>query len=470
MKGCLDLENAARGGKKKCRLVILGEKDPSENSGGMNKTSAFKAIGKTILPDEFALDGDAVGKRVRLQYEHHSLTVSSVYGQYKKQLKRLLLPWSVSPSPVKVTVTVETPIKVKRSSMKENHSLDDHRPKVKKETPLSEAILRARQNIKKIPAKRSLEETLITMHESTMKQAERRAALQDLAQRRLMLDEKAQLIEMQRLGIYTKEEFIAQLAWYPARTGQAPPSFRFGFVERYDDDGSAKAAGASAGAKGSHAIEERWLDMDDEEKEGHETDARFHIKKFLADNEHSIPPKLRRLMKFVPEFLPECAYTSHALVEHIFTTTTHTHNCVFHSIKTSRLPVQDNTGLVTGVPYPRGSSEVEALHKDPLELRHRTFVVQAFLNFTGLSLDDLYEYKIEVIVIMTPLLKIKDLRQKLLNMDPIRRETIFASALAAGETDIAQLVQEAKEAQMAYTPRTYRQEDIDAAVLFQRLK
>jgi hypothetical protein len=42
-------------------------------------------------------------------------------------------------------------------------------------------------------------------------------------------------------------------------------------------------------------------------------------------------------------------------------------------------------------------TQVEALHKDPLELRHRTFVVQAFLNFTGLSLDDLYEYKIEVV-------------------------------------------------------------------------
>ncbi|KAJ7937817.1 hypothetical protein B0H13DRAFT_1852116 [Mycena leptocephala] len=39
------------------------------------------------------------------------------------------------------------------------------------------------------------------------------SALQDqLAQRRLMLDEKAQLIEMQRLGIYTKDEFIAKLA------------------------------------------------------------------------------------------------------------------------------------------------------------------------------------------------------------------------------------------------------------------
>jgi hypothetical protein len=47
-----------------------------------------------------------------------------------------------------------------------------------------------------------------------------------------------------------------------------------------DDDGSAKAAGASAGAKGSHAIEERWLDMDDEEKEGHEST--FHQNLILS--------------------------------------------------------------------------------------------------------------------------------------------------------------------------------------------
>lgn len=48
---------------------------------------------------------------------------------------------------------------------------------------------------------------------NTIQQATQRAALQDnIAQRRLMLDEKAQLIEIQKLGIYTKEEFIAKLA------------------------------------------------------------------------------------------------------------------------------------------------------------------------------------------------------------------------------------------------------------------
>ncbi|KAJ7036204.1 hypothetical protein C8F04DRAFT_1258315 [Mycena alexandri] len=68
--------------KKQYRLVILGRKDSSENSSGMSKTAAFKAIGKTILPDEAAIDEDAVGKRVKLQYEH-------VYGLYKKHTKRL---------------------------------------------------------------------------------------------------------------------------------------------------------------------------------------------------------------------------------------------------------------------------------------------------------------------------------------------------------------------------------------------
>lgn len=51
-----------------------------------------------------------------------------------------------------------------------------------------------------------------------MKQAAERAALQDsMAQRRLMLDEKSQLIEMQKLDVYTKEEFLEQLAIIDAR-------------------------------------------------------------------------------------------------------------------------------------------------------------------------------------------------------------------------------------------------------------
>lgn len=64
--------------------------------------------------------------------------------------------WSPSPSPVK------TPL---QRSSKENRDPKTAKPKVKTETPLSEAILQARQNVKKIPAKRSLEDTLISLHE-----------------------------------------------------------------------------------------------------------------------------------------------------------------------------------------------------------------------------------------------------------------------------------------------------------------
>jgi hypothetical protein len=39
----------------------------------VSKLSAFKEIGQTILPDEYALDADAVGKRVKLKYEEYVL-------------------------------------------------------------------------------------------------------------------------------------------------------------------------------------------------------------------------------------------------------------------------------------------------------------------------------------------------------------------------------------------------------------
>ncbi|KAJ7624184.1 hypothetical protein B0H17DRAFT_1151313 [Mycena rosella] len=198
------------------------------------------------------------------------------------------------------------------------------------------------------------------------------------------------------------------------------------------EDGSATPA--TKGSKASHAIEERWAEMDDVEKQNLEKEARQHIKNFLADQTYIIPPRLRRLMKLVLEFLPECAYTSRALVEHIFTTVNKTNNCVFHTVKNARLLAQDNGGLVTGVPYSRGTigdnarrnalscgcykdealldyilykiasarswnprvDQIETLHKNPLEIRHRTFIIQAFLNFTGLALEDLYEIKIKV--------------------------------------------------------------------------
>ncbi|KAJ7751794.1 hypothetical protein DFH07DRAFT_745369 [Mycena maculata] len=68
--------------KPEFRLVILGKKDPSENSSGMSKAAVFKAIGKIILPDLYAINEDAVGQRVKCKYE-------SVYGTYKKHCKRL---------------------------------------------------------------------------------------------------------------------------------------------------------------------------------------------------------------------------------------------------------------------------------------------------------------------------------------------------------------------------------------------
>ncbi|KAJ7616928.1 hypothetical protein DFH06DRAFT_1012686 [Mycena polygramma] len=81
-KGELIWQMLAEVEKPASRLVILGKKDTSENSSGTSKASAFKAIGKVILPAECAIDEDAVGKRVKLKYE-------DVYATYKKHAKRL---------------------------------------------------------------------------------------------------------------------------------------------------------------------------------------------------------------------------------------------------------------------------------------------------------------------------------------------------------------------------------------------
>jgi hypothetical protein len=201
-------------------------------------------------------------------------------------------------------------------------------------------------------------------------------------------------------------------------------------------------------ASNSHAVEDKWLDMEGEERDMLEsmcsgvnlsslksnvaigTEAACkHMKEFLDNNQYPIPPRYCWLMKFVPDFTQECAYKSHALVEHIFTNIGGKNYCIFHSMKTARIHVQDNTTIVTGVPYPRTSTEanskknvlccgcykdeafldfmfyklsrahswnekldrVDMLHKDPLELRHCTFIVQAFFKTTGLTLGDLYE-------------------------------------------------------------------------------
>ncbi|KAJ7502246.1 hypothetical protein B0H11DRAFT_2223720 [Mycena galericulata] len=81
-KGDLIKKLLAEVEKPEFRLVILGKRDPSENSSGMSKAAVFKAIGKIILPDLCAIDEDAVGQRVKCKYE-------SIYGTYKKHCKRL---------------------------------------------------------------------------------------------------------------------------------------------------------------------------------------------------------------------------------------------------------------------------------------------------------------------------------------------------------------------------------------------
>ncbi|KAF7333791.1 hypothetical protein MVEN_02335900 [Mycena venus] len=72
-------------------------------------------------------------------------------------------------------------------------------------------------NVIQIPTKRPLEDSPTG---NTVEQTPECATLQvqgDLALRRLMLDEKAQLIEMLRLGMFTENEFKAQLAQIEAR-------------------------------------------------------------------------------------------------------------------------------------------------------------------------------------------------------------------------------------------------------------
>ncbi|KAJ7259051.1 hypothetical protein C8J57DRAFT_1340749 [Mycena rebaudengoi] len=336
--------------KKENRLVILGKNDSSENSTGASKTAVFKQIGSVILPAEFAIDADAVAKRVKSKY-------NDLYDVYKKQNKRLRqtggglggnddnedeslheymrcyipsngpdtttteeaknlwdeitnefpffptfhrlvstrpnvnppviitglgpegrkithlqapiaaahrpfsnalidpsligrvatpppqllpsfagsesspgtpIPWDATPSPTKPT---RSPRPLTNSD-KENRPTKSGKKKVKVEsTPnLSQAILAARSSTKNIPAKRSFEEMLVNIHETNIEQANRRASLQDdIAKRRLMLEEKQQLIEMQKLGIYTKDEFLTKLKEIEAGYLQPKPSKRARF-------------------------------------------------------------------------------------------------------------------------------------------------------------------------------------------------------------------------------------------------
>ncbi|KAF7337141.1 hypothetical protein MVEN_02152100 [Mycena venus] len=65
---------------------------------------------------------------------------------------------------------------------------------------------------KEIPVKHSFEEIVTGLPGNTSEQRLEGSIQDDLALRHLMLEEKAQLIEMQRLGMFTKEEFISRLA------------------------------------------------------------------------------------------------------------------------------------------------------------------------------------------------------------------------------------------------------------------
>ncbi|KAJ7238943.1 hypothetical protein C8J57DRAFT_1478547 [Mycena rebaudengoi] len=311
--------------KTKNRLVILGKNDSSENSQGASKTAVFKAIGETILPEEFAIDADAVAKRVKSKYND----LFDVFKKHNKRLRqtggglggnddedeslheymqcyipcngpdetttteaknlwdeimnefpffatfhrlvstrpnvnppviitgvgpggrrithiqppsapshepfpdhlidpslhgRVATPLLQSPRSVRSGTPISweaTPTKSARRPLqildKENKppQTEKKKNKVKMESSpnLSHAILAARASVSKVPAKRSFEEMLVSMHEDNIKQAHaRQSAQDDLAKRRLMLEEKAQLIDMQqKLGIYSNDEFREKL-------------------------------------------------------------------------------------------------------------------------------------------------------------------------------------------------------------------------------------------------------------------
>ncbi|KAJ6527630.1 hypothetical protein DFH09DRAFT_1186593 [Mycena vulgaris] len=72
-------------------------------------------------------------------------------------------------------------------------------------------------NVQTIRAKHYLDGTFSNTHKHTTEPTVKRSLQDDLALRRLMLDEKAQLMEMLRLGIFTKEEFLTRLAQIEAR-------------------------------------------------------------------------------------------------------------------------------------------------------------------------------------------------------------------------------------------------------------
>ncbi|KAJ7773685.1 hypothetical protein DFH07DRAFT_952732 [Mycena maculata] len=199
--------------------------------------------------------------------------------------------------------------------------------------------------------------------------------------------------------------------------------------EAYESD-SGKGKKVEGNAT-SHAIETRWMDsLTDEEKATYKSTAREHINQF-EQKKAPIPWPIRRLLKFVPEVLPECSYISKELAIHILTNREKRNACIFHSLKSAgRQICCDGNGKfsVQGVPFQKASIEEngakgslscgctideallefmffktatassfnprithsETLQGDILHSRHRTFIAQAFGRATGIRVDDLY--------------------------------------------------------------------------------
>ncbi|KAJ7075681.1 hypothetical protein B0H15DRAFT_806080 [Mycena belliarum] len=189
-----------------------------------------------------------------------------------------------------------------------------------------------------------------------------------------------------------------------------------------------EAANTQASNKKAHQVDERWYyTMTEEEKTDFANQGRMAISLFL-EKKSPIPYDHRRLMRFAPDYLPECSYTTRDLALHILRTTTKLNTCPFHSMKASRKKAQDKPDDIVGVPFTPSSIEVNALkgalscgcninevlldfilykvgrakssnpaipllanlYKEPVETRHRTYIVQAFTAATGLTVDDIY--------------------------------------------------------------------------------
>ncbi|KAK7055925.1 hypothetical protein R3P38DRAFT_3170586 [Favolaschia claudopus] len=193
-------------------------------------------------------------------------------------------------------------------------------------------------------------------------------------------------------------------------------------------DNKNKEKKASGDGKKEHDILVRWAGLTAKEKEDYRV-GRQAIQDYLKDQE-SISYDLRRLMKLLPDFLPECAYISRDLALHVFDNRVGNNACILHTFKTAGFKdIRDGSGkyLVNGVPFPKETKEAngvlsalacgcwidealldfiffkcataishnrelparETLGNEPLGTRHRTFLAQAFKE-TGLTVNDFY--------------------------------------------------------------------------------